>query len=1048
MSYSVNSTTFQVTLNAGTTELNLAGLTGLVDSSGNSIVTTAGGDQGSNGGNQKLYTLHHPYVFKNSGTLTITPDDEQLFIENTNQRDNLQDFRLENGSTTIIAGEYVKSYGTYYSVATWLRINRASNDTYRVQKAIVFVHRGAALDWRGGVAMGGAVVHIDGGNSGDAVKNISNATWVGRNTNQFSIRYAVQNYTATNFSIIYNRLVDGRSNTNTFGYTAINSLLEGNNGQVYENYSGTVNYATWTRDRSVRLFLNNSFGMNLPVTVFGSNKTQQGGVIKVSKSATLKLLDIARADIDGVQVAVKAYNNGDRIDYKNQPSATSGETSRYTNQTLISDILGTTNSSGEFSFTKLLKEYTCRDRVTFFSYDTGGFTGAFTAGDDINVTTSNRTRIDGEFLYHDVAAKLVYFFRTRNLGLFYSSLDSMINLSQTGEVTFNDVTLDQNINNAVARFTEGGNDASPVGDVLALKYGKQLTISQLNYGGLNRLESTIFMLDDSFITEKDPLIVAAYTELGNTNKAYDRIQYYFDQNWQQEAVLICNFISGFLDFGLNSVVLDGTQATALTISGTTYTLGIGSSKFVGNIKGASVTLVNGATTSGIINSGGIITLPDLNVSITSIIAGSRLQIFNVTTNLEVKNEMVAGTTYAEAYEEGSGYSDGDVIRVRLSNAITTTAYLGLETTVIASATGWSVLANQQLDTVYNSIGIDGSTVTKFSADYSGVDVELNIAQNFTIHEFYVWWIYNQSTGQSIRQFFNGITALNTANIRINVDILNLYLDSTINQSVRQTDNVRIFRSDLAYPVRQPTTSGYGLDVNWQNEVFVVGVNVNVPALTSAQSTQLGNITDVLADTNELQANQGNFATATTTVSSNMRGTDNANTVTPLTPPTVVEIRAGFVANDFKATETVSSNMRGTDGAITSVTGLSTFNPVTDTVANVTLVNTVTTNTDMRGTDGANTIAPDNSSITTILSDLTTYTTSALPKIRAILVDTDELQINQGDWITATGFSTFNNTVDEVITNTASRNASKGLTANEGVQLTNINIVTKLIPGLF
>jgi len=42
---------------------------------------------------------------------------------------------------------------------------------------------------------------------------------------------------------------------------------------------------------------------------------------------------------------------------------------------------------------------------------------------------------------------------------------------------------------------------------------------------------------------------------------------------------------------------------------------------------------------------------------------------------------------------------------------------------------------------------------------------------------------------------------------------------------------------------------------------------------------------------------------------------------------------------------------------------------------------------MRGTDGANTTAPDNASIA------------------AILVDTNELQANQGNWSTATGFST-------------------------------------------
>lgn len=42
-----------------------------------------------------------------------------------------------------------------------------------------------------------------------------------------------------------------------------------------------------------------------------------------------------------------------------------------------------------------------------------------------------------------------------------------------------------------------------------------------------------------------------------------------------------------------------------------------------------------------------------------------------------------------------------------------------------------------------------------------------------------------------------------------------------------------------------------------------------------------------------------------------------------------------------------------------------FDPATDTVARVTLVDTTTTNTDMRGTDGANTVAPDNATISAI-----------------------------------------------------------------------------------
>ena len=97
--------------------------------------------------------------------------------------------------------------------------------------------------------------------------------------------------------------------------------------------------------------------------------------------------------------------------------------------------------------------------------------------------------------------------------------------------------------------------------------------------------------------------------------------------------------------------------------------------------------------------------------------------------------------------------------------------------------------------------------------------------------------------------------------------------------------------------------------------------------------------------------------------------------------------------------------------LADIAALNDFDPANDTVANVTLVATTSVNSDMRGTDGANTVtpntvAPDNASIA------------------AILVDTADLQANQGQWLTATGFSTFDSSVDTVTTDTASRDASK------------------------
>lgn len=70
-------------------------------------------------------------------------------------------------------------------------------------------------------------------------------------------------------------------------------------------------------------------------------------------------------------------------------------------------------------------------------------------------------------------------------------------------------------------------------------------------------------------------------------------------------------------------------------------------------------------------------------------------------------------------------------------------------------------------------------------------------------------------------------------------------------------------------------------------------------------------------------------------------------------------------NNVSVSDVVSGMQLVADDFKADVSGLSTFNPSVDTVARVTLVDTVTTNTDMRGTDNANTVEPDNSSIAAI-----------------------------------------------------------------------------------
>lgn len=94
----------------------------------------------------------------------------------------------------------------------------------------------------------------------------------------------------------------------------------------------------------------------------------------------------------------------------------------------------------------------------------------------------------------------------------------------------------------------------------------------------------------------------------------------------------------------------------------------------------------------------------------------------------------------------------------------------------------------------------------------------------------------------------------------------------------------------------------------------------------------------------------------------IEGSDATNQLNAATPSVTVSDKTGFSLSSA--------------GVSAVQSGLSTFDPSSDTVARVTLVDTCTTNTDMRGTDGANTTAPDNASITAIKAktDSLTFTT--------------------------------------------------------------------------
>jgi len=86
-----------------------------------------------------------------------------------------------------------------------------------------------------------------------------------------------------------------------------------------------------------------------------------------------------------------------------------------------------------------------------------------------------------------------------------------------------------------------------------------------------------------------------------------------------------------------------------------------------------------------------------------------------------------------------------------------------------------------------------------------------------------------------------------------------------------------------------------------------------------------------------------------------------------------------------------------------------FNPATDTVANVTLVETTTANSDMRGTDGANTVVPNNAGITSIEGKIDAIQGGTFDG----LTDSLEAIRNRGDAAWTTGAGGSSPTVEQI-----------------------------------
>lgn len=182
-----------------------------------------------------------------------------------------------------------------------------------------------------------------------------------------------------------------------------------------------------------------------------------------------------------------------------------------------------------------------------------------------------------------------------------------------------------------------------------------------------------------------------------------------------------------------------------------------------------------------------------NITVSGVVVGSRVRVNNDNDNIELYNSVVAsGTITIPVVWTADKLLDVRVTYVSGATALKTFNVQGNLTSNMAS---FSI--SQEADTVYDTNGIDGSTVTEFTADYPNIEVDINDGDGVTsVKRLYAAFQYMTHSSQGIVYFFDGITAQDVLNYQVNTSVVDLKLDNIGSLPVVIAD-AYIYRDDGA-----------------------------------------------------------------------------------------------------------------------------------------------------------------------------------------------------------------------------------------------------------
>ena len=225
-------------------------------------------------------------------------------------------------------------------------------------------------------------------------------------------------------------------------------------------------------------------------------------------------------------------------------------------------------------------------------------------------------------------------------------------------------------------------------------------------------------------------------------------------------------------------------------------------------------------------------------SITGLVSGSRVRIYNETTDEVMLNEIVNAMYYNVNYEDGTGYTAGDVISFKITYVDGVAAKEEFSAATTATSSGWSILVSQVDHTNYNLAGIAGEDCAlinggECSWDDNNLQVDIDdpdgIESGMRICAFLIWYSH-QSNG--ILKTFGCLNWFQVNKATIDQDICDLQLDNVSSSAkILRITNMYLTRKDGSFIVSKDTHYSIGIE---PPDVFKTGVS----GLTSQESEKL------------------------------------------------------------------------------------------------------------------------------------------------------------------------------------------------------------------